>query len=78
MFVYNNERTVKSLVIVVSCLVIPFFLWALLALDPLSPYTEGMRKYSYAWGVNLTSHVHCMKAVPGSTVNMRSERRSRH
>ena len=60
MFVYNNERTVKSSVIVVSCLVIPFSLWALVALDPLSPYTEGMKKYSYAWGVNFTSHGHYM------------------
>lgn len=60
MFVYNNGRAVKSLVIVVSFLVIPFFLWALLALEPLSSYTEGMKKYSYAWGVNFISHVHYM------------------
>ena len=33
MFVYNDGRTVKNLVIVLSCLVIPFSLWALLALD---------------------------------------------
>ena len=33
MFVYNDGRTVKNLVMVLSCLVIPFSLWALLALD---------------------------------------------
>ena len=33
MFVYNNGRTVKNRVIVLSCLVIPFSLWALLSLD---------------------------------------------